>query len=47
MLDEAADLNMYFSRHLLAERIKGRTASFCMERSGFNEGGLNDKGLAL
>eukprot|EP01052_Picozoa_sp_SAG31_P004253 SAG31_NODE_175_length_21352_cov_3.981508_3_plen_154_part_00 len=45
MLEEAADLNMYFSRHVLVDRIVGRTASFCMERSGYNEGGLNDQGL--
>jgi len=28
-------------------RIKARTASFCTERSGWNEGGANDQGLAF
>ena len=26
-------------------RLQGRAASFCLERSGYNEGGLNDQGL--
>ena len=27
--------------------VKARTASFCTERSGYNEGGANDQGLAF
>eukprot|EP00928_Gymnodinium_smaydae_P075106 TRINITY_DN58111_c0_g1_i1.p1 TRINITY_DN58111_c0_g1~~TRINITY_DN58111_c0_g1_i1.p1 ORF type:complete len:673 (+),score=94.79 TRINITY_DN58111_c0_g1_i1:51-2069(+) len=43
MLNEAQDLNLHFS--YANPRLRGRTASFCMERSGYNEGGLNDQGL--
>jgi hypothetical protein len=28
-------------------RLQGRAASFCLERSGYNEGGLNDQGLVF
>lgn len=43
MLDEAQDLNRHFNYG--NPRLLGRTASFCMERSGYQEGGLNDQGL--
>jgi len=43
MLMEALDLNQFLSYS--NPRLKGRTASFCMEQSGYNEGGLNDQGL--
>ena len=41
-LEEAADLNSFFN--FGDRRQKGRAGSFCMERSGFNEAGLNDQG---
>ena len=52
MLSEAKDLNMFFSAgttsaNVRAGRLKGRTGSFCMERCGYNEGGLNDQGMAF
>ena len=38
-LDEATDLNRFFNLPVdLQPRIWGRAASFCMERSGYNEG---------
>merc|ERR1719203_1804438 len=43
MLGEAQDLNLHFN--YANPRLLGRTGSFCMERSGYNEGGLNDQGL--
>jgi alpha-L-arabinofuranosidase len=52
-LQEGADLNDFFSSFILSTtgeasgRIKARTASFCTERSGYNEGGANDQGLAF
>lgn len=30
-----------------AGRLKARAGSFCMERSGYNEGGLNDQGISF
>jgi hypothetical protein len=42
-LNEAGDLNEFFAFPDL--RQKGRASSFCMERSGYNEAGLNDQGL--
>ena len=42
-LDEAADLNTFFNSP--DTRLVGRTGSFCLERSGYNEGGLNDQGM--
>ena len=42
-LEEASDLNTFFN--FPDSRQKGRAASFCMERSGFNEAGLNDQGM--
>lgn len=42
-LEEGADLNQFFN--FGDPRVKGRAASFCMERSGYNEAGLNDQGL--
>merc|ERR1712151_1137426 len=43
MLEEAKYLNTFFVYS--NSRLKGRAASFCMERSGYNEGGVNDQGL--
>lgn len=45
MLDEALDINKFLAYP--DGRLKGRTGSFCMERSGYNEGGLNDQGLVF
>jgi len=45
MLQEAKVLNTFFV--YANSRLKGRTASFCMERSGYNEGGVADQGLAF
>ena len=45
MLEEAEELNGYF--RLESPRLLGRAASFCSERSGYNEGGLNDQGLSF
>ena len=42
-LEEGYDLNMFANEG--NPRLKGRAASFCMERSGYQEGGLNDQGL--
>lgn len=42
-LEEAFDLNTYANEG--NPRLKGRGASFCMERSGYQEAGLNDQGL--
>ena len=47
MLEEADDLNGFFRTSDNAEQLLGRAASFCLERSGYNEGGLNDQGLAF
>eukprot|EP00040_Diaphanoeca_grandis_P029054 m.169180 g.169180 ORF g.169180 m.169180 type:complete len:708 (-) comp31555_c0_seq2:346-2469(-) len=49
LLTEAQSLNLLFNfdNATTASRIKGRTASFCMERSGYNEGGLNDQGISF
>ena len=45
-LDEAADLFLWFGLNgSLAERVRGRAKSFCMERSGYNEGGANEQGM--
>ena len=45
-LDEGVDLNTFFNLPAaLQPRVWGRAASFCMERSGYNEGGANDQGL--
>ena len=53
-LMEGADLNDFFGHGFIpaasgepSGRIKARTASFCTERSGWNEGGANDQGLAF
>lgn len=53
-LMEGADLNDFFNNGYIASasgepsgRIKARTASFCTERSGWDEGGANDQGLAF
>lgn len=47
-LTEAADLNLYFSHGgPNVARLYARTASFCAERSGYNEGGLNDQGMSF
>ena len=40
-LEEAFDLNTYANEG--NPRLKGRGASFCMERSGYQEAGLNDQ----
>jgi len=45
MLSEADDLNRYFRDP--SPRLRGRAASFCLERSGFSEGGYNDQGLSF
>jgi len=45
MLEEAQDLNMFFAYP--NQRLKGRAGSFCMERSGYNEAGLNDQGISF
>jgi hypothetical protein len=45
MLEEGDDLNAFFRYD--NPRLLGRAASFCMERSGYNEAGLNDQGLAF
>ena len=45
MLEEATDLNAFFQFN--NTRLLGRAASFCLERSGYNEGGLNDQGIAF
>jgi alpha-L-arabinofuranosidase len=45
MLLEAEDMNKYLLRR--DPRYRGRAASFCTERSGYNEGFLNDQGLAF
>jgi hypothetical protein len=45
MLEEATDLNEFFS--FPDTKLHGRAASFCMERSGYNEGGLNDQGISF
>jgi hypothetical protein len=42
-LEEGYDLNMFANEG--NPRLKGRAASFCMQRSGYQEGGLNDQGL--
>jgi|EP01046_Picozoa_sp_COSAG06_P017124 hypothetical protein len=42
---EGWDLNTFFNEK--SSKLKGRTASFCMERSGFSEGGANDQGLLM
>merc|ERR1712110_1161923 len=42
-LIEAKATNMLFTDGV--GRLFGRAASFCLERSGYNEGGLNDQGL--
>ena len=45
-LDEAADLFLWFGLNgSLAKRVKGRAKCFCMERSGYNEGGANEQGM--
>ena len=45
-LDEAADLFLWFGMNgTLAQRVSGRAKSFCMERSGYNEGGANEQGM--
>jgi alpha-N-arabinofuranosidase len=44
-LEEGYDLNMFANEG--NPRLKGRAASFCMERSGYQEGGLNDQGLVF
>lgn len=52
-LTEAQDLNLFFAQFIpstsndTTSRIKARTASFCTERSGYNEGGANDQGIAF
>ena len=43
MLEEATDLNDF--ANVADPRLLGRAASFCFERSGYNEGGLNDQGM--
>eukprot|EP01046_Picozoa_sp_COSAG06_P003940 COSAG06_NODE_158_length_21760_cov_36.036979_8_plen_300_part_00 len=42
-LEEAFDLNTFANEP--SPRLKGRAGSFCMERSGYQEGGLNDQGI--
>ena len=42
-LIEAFQLNSFANEG--SPRLKGRAASFCMERSGYQEGGANDQGL--
>jgi hypothetical protein len=48
-LVEAVDLaswhNFAWQSPQNASRLHSRTASFCMERSGYQEGGMNDQGL--
>jgi alpha-N-arabinofuranosidase len=44
-LTEGRDLNQFFRFRNPA--LKGRAASFCMERSGYNEGFANDQGLSF
>lgn len=44
-LTEAQDLMTFFS--FRSSRLLGRAASFCLERSGYNEGGWNDQGLVF
>ena len=45
MLEEAADMNDWMA--CPNPQLHGRAASFCTERSGFNEGGLNDQGVSF
>jgi hypothetical protein len=44
-LTEGRDLNLFHSFPNAA--LAGRAASFCMERSGYNEGFANDQGLSF
>ena len=44
-LTEGRDLNLFFRYGNPA--LQGRAASFCMERSGYNEGFANDQGLSF
>merc|ERR1712070_447906 len=45
MLEEADDLNQFYS--FGDPKLVGRAGSFCMERSGYNEAGLNDQGISF
>jgi alpha-L-arabinofuranosidase len=42
-LTEAADLNQFANEG--SARLYGRSGSFCMERSGYQEAGANDQGM--
>ena len=44
-LTEGRDLNLFL--RYANKALQGRAASFCMERSGYNEGFANDQGLAF
>jgi len=44
-LTEARDLNLF--HRYPNPKLQGRAGSFCMERSGYNEGFANDQGLAF
>jgi hypothetical protein len=43
-LEEAVDMHTWLSTVEGSEKLHSRTASFCMERSGYQEAGLNDQG---
>eukprot|EP00117_Sycon_ciliatum_P036358 scpid35682/ scgid27380/ len=45
MLEEAADLIDFFTAGIA--QLHARAASFCFERSGYQEGGLNDQGISF
>ena len=45
MLDEAEDLISFFSSDI--SQLHLRAGSFCVERSGYQEGGLNDQGISF
>ena len=45
-LDEGVDLNSFMAIPSQYQ-IWGRAASFCMERSGYNEGGANEQGMVF
>jgi hypothetical protein len=45
-LYEAAELMRYFAMPSnVSSRVAGRAKSFCLERSGYNEGGANEQGM--
>lgn len=44
-LDEARGMNVFFAES--DARVLGRASSFCMERSGYQEGGANDQGIVF